>query len=50
MQLEKAQITELAKSFTTMIGTLTEFYNNSENRKKYKEWHIQKYGCEPKEV
>ena len=50
MQLDNAQINELAKPFVTMVDTLVEFYNDPENKRKYREWYLQKYGCEPKEV
>lgn len=50
MQLENAQITELAKPFATMAKSIQEFYNDSENKRKYTEWYLNKYGCEPKEV
>lgn len=50
MQLETAQVTELAKHFVGMADTIKEFYNNSENKRKYREWYLQKYGSEPNEV
>ena len=50
MQLENAQITELAKPLVALADTIMEFYNDSENKRKYREWHLQKFGCEPKEV
>lgn len=50
MQLENRQITELASPFAKMVNSLEEFYKNPENKKKYKEWYLKKYGCEPKEV
>ena len=50
MQLENTQVTELAKPFIEMVDSLNEFYNNPENKRKYNEWYLKKYGSEPKEV
>lgn len=50
MQLKERQLTELAKPFVTMVDSIREFYNDSENKKKYREWYLKKYGFEPKEV
>lgn len=50
MQLENNQVTQLAKIFVNMVDKLAEFYSDPENKKKYQEWHLQKYGCLPKEV
>lgn len=50
MQLDNRQITELAKPFVAMADSIKEFFNDSENKRKYREWHLQKYGCEPEEV
>lgn len=50
MQLENRQINELAKPFVTMATAIKEFFDDSENKRKYREWYLQKYGCEPKEV
>lgn len=50
MLLDDYQVKSLAKSFVGMVDKLTEFYSDPENKKKYQEWHLQKYGCLPKEV
>ena len=50
MQLENAQITELARPIAKMADSIREFFNDSENKKKYREWYLKKYGCEPTEV
>ena len=50
MQLENTQVIDLAKPFAKMVDSLKEFYNNPENKRKYREWYLKKYGCEPKEV
>lgn len=50
MQLDERQVMELAKPFAKMTDTLTEFYNNPENMKKYREWYLRKYGVELDEV
>lgn len=50
MQLENTQIIELAKPFAKMVESINEFYNDPENKRKYKEWYLKKYGCEPKGV
>ena len=47
MQLEEKQITELAKPFAKMVRTLEMFFDDPENKKKYQEWHLNKYGCLP---
>ena len=50
MQLDDKQVMELAKPFAKMTNALTEFYNNLENMKKYREWYLKKYGVELSEV
>ena len=50
MQLETAQATELARYLVTIADSIKEYYKDSENKKKYREWYLKKYGCEPKEV
>lgn len=50
MLLENTQVIELAKPFIEMLNSIENFYNNSENKRKYIEWHIQKYGCKPEGV
>lgn len=50
MRLDNAQVTELARPFAMMADSIKEFYKDSENKKKYREWYLKKYGCEPKEV
>ena len=49
MLLEEKQITELAKPFAKMVGTLEAFFADPENDRKYQEWHLKKYGCLPGE-
>lgn len=49
MQLENAQITELAKPFVAMLDSIGEFYKDPQNIKRYREWHLKKYGRLPGE-
>ena len=36
MQLDNRQITELAKPFVEMADSIKEFFNDSENKRKYR--------------
>lgn len=47
MQLDNAIVTELAKPFAKMANSLRDFYNDPQNLKQYREWHLKKYGCLP---
>lgn len=49
MPLDEKLVTELAKPFAKMVKSLEGFYSDPENKKKYQEWHLQKYGCLPGE-
>ena len=50
MLLNNEQVIELAQPFAKMLDSMREFYNDPENKQKYREWYLKKYGCEPKEV
>ena len=50
LNLKDSQVTDLAKHFVGMLDALTKFYENPDNQKGYREWHLQKFGCEPTEV
>lgn len=50
MLLNNEQVTELAKPFAKMLDSMREFYDDPENKQKYREWHLKKYGREPSEV
>ena len=51
MQINSTQVTDLASHFVNMRGQLESFFNDPDNQKAYREWHLKKYGCEPdKEV
>lgn len=45
IKLSGAQVEELARPLADVI---TAFFQNPDNFSKYREWHIKKYGCEPK--
>lgn len=49
MLLSDAQVTALAKVIASKADSIREFYENPDNQKKYKEWHLKKYGCLPEE-
>lgn len=49
IQLTPTQVTDLAKPIVRMVDTISKFYENPDNMKGFREWHIRKYGCEPKE-
>lgn len=49
MQLEDNQVTQLAKIFVNMVDKLDEFYSDPENKKKFLDWHLRKYGHLPNE-
>ena len=44
IKLSNAQVEDLARP---LAKTITEFYENPDNQRKFIEWHIKKYGCEP---
>ena len=48
MELNPTQITELAKPFVGMLQTVEDFFKDPSVEQRYKAWHIQKYGFEPK--
>ena len=50
MALEDKQVTELAKGCVSMVNSIREFFNDPQNRKKYNEWHLRKYGFLPEET
>ena len=47
MQLENAQITELAKPFAAMADSIMELFNDPKINEQYHEWHLKKYGRLP---
>lgn len=47
MLLDEKQATELAKPIAKMADALEEFFKDPQNKKKYREWHLKKYGCLP---
>jgi hypothetical protein len=49
IQLTPNQVTDLAEPIVKMLDTISKFYENPDNMRGFREWHIQKYGCEPKE-
>lgn len=50
MTLDDKQVTELAGAFKHMVNSLGEFFSDPQNKKKYNEWHLKKYGFLPKEM
>lgn len=50
MVLNDTLVTDLAKPFAKMVDKLGEFYSDPENKKKYQEWYLKKYGRMPDEV
>lgn len=50
MTLTESQVTDLAQPFTSMLESISKFYENPINRNKYREWHLKKFGCEPGEI
>ena len=47
INLTSSQITELANPFKGMLDSISEFYENPNNEKGFREWHLKKFGCEP---
>lgn len=50
MLLSDTQINELAQPFANMLNSLQNFYDNPQNKEKYKEWYVKKYGREPEDM
>ena len=48
--LTSSQVTDLAKPFVDTLETFAKYFENPEVEKGFKEWHLKKFGCEPKEV
>lgn len=49
IDLTYSQTTDLAAPFVSMIDTISKFYENPNNDKGFREWHLKKFGCEPGE-
>ena len=47
INLTDSQVTDLAKPFTGMLDSISKFYENPNNKKGFREWHLKKFGCEP---
>ena len=47
IELTSAQVTDLANPFVNMIDNISKFYENPNNEKGFREWHLKKFGCEP---
>lgn len=50
MTLDDKQVIELAGAFKHMVNSLGDFFSDPQNKKKYNEWHLKKYGFMPKEM
>lgn len=48
-ELSQTQIETLARPLVGMVQTITDFYKNPQNEKRYREWYKQKYGHYPKD-
>lgn len=46
MQVTEKQIDELAKNIADSIRL---FFDDPDNKIAYREWHLKRYGCLPKE-
>ena len=44
------QVNDCARHIAKNVKTITAFFEDPDNMKRYREWHVRKYGCEPKEV
>ena len=49
MELNTTQITNLARPFVGMVGQIGEFFKDPQNQQAFREWHLSKYGCYPKD-
>lgn len=49
IQLTPQQVTDLARPFVGMLDAIRAFYEDAENEKKYREWHMSRYGCYPRD-
>ena len=49
IQLTQEQVTDLARPFVTMLDAIKSFYADPANKKAYREWYKEKYGCYPKD-
>ena len=48
--LSANQVIDCARHLAQNVNTISAFFKDPENMKRYREWHIRKYGCEPQEV
>lgn len=47
LTLDTNQVNELANIFVGMADSIREFFEEPQNKQKYREWYFKKYGCEP---
>lgn len=47
MLLSEWQVENLARFFVTKLDEIVKYYEDPENMKKYREWHLKKYGTYP---
>ena len=45
-----SQVNDCARHLAKNVETIANFFKDPENMKRYREWHIRKYGYEPQEV
>lgn len=47
--LNQSQVKDLAHHFVSIRDSLEKFFDDPENKQAYREWHQEKYGCDPDE-
>lgn len=46
--MNQSQANDLAHHFVEILSSLTEYFQDPDNKRAYQKWYQEKYGCEPK--